>query len=157
MFPIVIHMARCDPKYSKMEYEGVSLAYQCGLVKGEDRTIQQYRRNLVQLGASSDVMLELERITLDGVGTKSGEQILPRCRSYFNVFLSQIKHVYTIYKKCYSLRFHLLNSLCWMMSFGVTKRDKQCAGIVSIMISSCPEASMPRASVHDVSGSLRSS
>ena len=73
---IVIHMARCDPKYSSMEYEGVSLAYQCGLVKGDDRIIQQYRRSLLQRGTSRAVMLQLERSALEGVGTKSCELLL---------------------------------------------------------------------------------
>ena len=69
-------MARCDPKYSSTEYEGVSLAYQCGLVKGDDRVIQQYRRNLLQQGTSRADMLQLERAALEGVGNRSCEPML---------------------------------------------------------------------------------
>lgn len=73
---VVIHMARCSPKYADTEYEGLSLAYQCGLVKGDDRIIQQYRRSLLQRGTSRADMLQLERAALEGVGTKSCEPTL---------------------------------------------------------------------------------
>ena len=69
-------MARCDPKYSNTEYEGVSLAYQCGLVKGDDRVIQQYRRSLMQRGTSRAVMLQLERAALEDAGNRSCELAL---------------------------------------------------------------------------------
>lgn len=76
LLPLVIHMARCDPKYSNTEYEGVSLAYQCGLVKGDDRIIQQYRRSLLQRGTSRAIMLQLDRAALEGAGNRSCELTL---------------------------------------------------------------------------------
>jgi len=69
-------MSSCDPKYSSTENEGMALAYQCGLVKGDDRVIQQYRRNLLQRGTTRAVMLQLERTALEGVGTKSCKLVL---------------------------------------------------------------------------------
>ena len=69
-------MARCDIKYASTEYEGISLAYQCGLVKGDDRVIQQYRRNLLQQGTSRADMLQLERAAFEGAGNRSCEQLL---------------------------------------------------------------------------------
>ena len=82
-------MARCDPKYNNTEYEGVSLAYQCGLVKGDDRVIQQYRRNLLQQGTSRADMLQLERAALEGVGNRSCEPMLffTLCYKIYIIFL----------------------------------------------------------------------
>jgi len=71
MIAVVIRLARCNPKYGSNEYEGMSLAYQCSLVKGDDHAIQQYRRQLVQRGTTRVTMLQLERTALEGTATKT--------------------------------------------------------------------------------------